>query len=346
MSDLLEMDIVNASLYDWSTAIAEAFLMTCRLNKRKKFLVPSTMNPQHLEVVKTIVEPWGIELVKLKYDYEKGIIDLNDLEEKIDGNTGGVYIENPSFLGFIETQVDDISKIVHENNSMFIVGVDPISLGILRPPGKYGADIVVGEGQPLGLGLNYGGPLLGIFAIRYDEKMLRQLPGRLIGVTKTLDGNDIGYTMILQTREQHIRREKATSNICTNESLCAIIAAVYISLLGKNGFKKIGENIFYKCNYALKRFMEIDEVEIPFSKAIHFKEFVIKYRELSIERIHSYLKRHGIQPGLPLKRYFPEFGESALYCFTEIHSKNDIDFLVEKVSEVSRCLDRLNGGSH
>ena len=334
MSDLLEMDIVNASLYDWSTAIAEAFLMTYRLNKRKKFLIPSTMNPRHLEVVKTITAPWRMEMIKIKYDAVNGVIDLNDLEDKIDGNTGGVYIENPSFLGFIETQVDEISRMVHENNSLFIVGVDPISLGVLRPPGKYGADIVVGEGQPLGLGLNYGGPLLGIFAIKYDEKMLRQLPGRLIGMTKTLDGRDVGYTMVLQTREQHIRRERATSNICTNESLCAITAAIYLSLLGRKGLRKISENIFYKCNYALKRFEELNGIEIPFSKAVHFKEFIVKYRNSSIDKVHKYLRKNGIQPGLSLKNDFPEFGEAALYCFTEIHSKDDIDFLIEKISEV------------
>ncbi len=334
MADLLEMDVVNSSMYDWSTALAEAVLMSVRINHRKRVLVPASMNPEHFQVLKTITSPKGIVIEKVKYDLKTGLISIEDLKNKMKNDVTAVYIENPSFLGFIEHQVDDIANIVHSHDSMFIVGVDPVSLGVLRPPGNYEADIVVGEAQPLGLGLNYGGPLLGIFAVRDDIRMIRQMPGRLIGMTTTLDGSETGFIMILQTREQHIRREKATSNICTNEALCAIASAVYLSLLGSSGLKELGELIMSLSHYATERIDEIKGVKAPLFESAFFKEFVVYFDTGTVTEINKELLSKRIIGGLPLSKYFPELGESALYCITEIHSKEDIDYLVEVLSKV------------
>ena len=338
IADLLEMEVVNASMYDWASAVAEAFLMALRVNKGKnRILIPSTMNPMHLEVVKTYTMPRGVVIEKVKYDSVTGLIDLEDLKEKVaKGNVAAVYIENPSFLGFIEENARDVGEIAHDGKALFIMGVDPISLGILKPPGALGADIAVGEGQPLGLGLNYGGPYLGIFAVKWDMKLIRQMPGRLIGLTTTVDGKDRAFTMILQTREQHIRREKATSNICTNEALCALGAAVYLALMGKHGLKKLGELILYRTNYAIKKMNTITGVKAPIFKSLHFKEFTVNFDKTNMPytKIHKELLKKGIHGGLYLREFFPEFGETALYCVTELHTKDDIDLLIKSLKEI------------
>ena len=310
IAELTGMDIVNASMYDWSTATAEALLMSVRVTKRARVIVPSTINPQHLSVIRTYLEPKGIVIERVKYDFETGLMDIEDLKEKLTSDVAAVYVENPSFLGFIEVNVKGIGELAHEKGALFIVGVDPLSLGVLEAPGNYGADIVVGEGQPLGLGMNYGGPLLGIFGVKGDMKLIRQMPGRLIGMTTTRDGKRIGYVMILQTREQHIRREKATSNICTNQALCALAAAVYLSLLGPKGIKEIGKVIMYKSHYAAKKLNEISGVKAPKFKAPFFKEFVVDFNDTgkSYVEIHEKLLGKGIHGGIYLKNDFPELG--------------------------------------
>ncbi|RLG72405.1 MAG: aminomethyl-transferring glycine dehydrogenase subunit GcvPA, partial [Thermoprotei archaeon] len=224
MADLLEMEIVNSSMYDWASAAAESFLMAVRIQRRKyRVLVPSTLNPYHEPVIRAYVEPKGLSVEKVKYDKETGLMDLEDLKEKLSPkDVAAVYIENPSFLGFIEENAKAIGEIAHDYGALFVMGVDPISLGVLEAPGRLGADMAVGEGQPLGLGMNFGGPYLGIFAAKWSMRIVRQMPGRIMGLTTTTDGKEKGFAMILQTREQHIRREKATSNICTNEMLCAL----------------------------------------------------------------------------------------------------------------------------
>lgn len=339
MADLLEMGVVNASMYDWSTALAEAVLMSVRVTGRSSVVVPSTMNPQHLEVLRTVTMPKGIQVIKIGYDKSSGLIDTDELRHVLkERAVAAVYIENPSFLGFIEEQVDEIESATHSSSSLFIVGVDPISLGVLRPPGDYGADIVVGEAQPLGLGMNYGGPLLGIFAVRDDLKMVRNMPGRLIGATTTIDGERIGYTMILQTREQHIRREKATSNICTNEALCAIASAVYLALLGPKGLEELGRVIISKSHYAAKRLGEVDGVESPALNSSFFKEFVVRYgSHKAVSDIHrQLLDNHGILAGLDISKPFRELGNVSLVCVTEVHTKEQIDLFAEALREVVR----------
>ena len=272
----------------------------------------------------------------MEYDGETGQFDLGDLRKKISRETAAVYIENPSYLGFIEAQVDEVAQEAHTHGALYIVGVDPTSLGIIRPPGDYAADIVVGEAQPLGNFMNFGGPLLGIMACRDDTDLIRQMPGRIIGMTTTVDGSRDGFCMALQTREQHIRREKATSNICSNEALCAVASAVYMALLGPEGMRELGETIILKANYAMKLLSKIDGVKAPMFKSKHFKEFTVNFDEggLSVKEINKRLLRRQIHGGKDVSKEFPELGETALYCATEIHSKSEIDRLAEALEEI------------
>ncbi|MHA2066459.1 MAG: aminomethyl-transferring glycine dehydrogenase subunit GcvPA, partial [Candidatus Thorarchaeota archaeon] len=208
MAELLDIDVVNSSMYDMASALAEAILMSVRVRKKRNLvLVPGTINPVHWSVVNTYTEALGIDLEKIKYDRKTGQMDLTDLESKINENVAGVYLENPSYLGFIEAGVDRINELVHNAKALLIAGVDIMSMGLLRPPGDYGADIVIAEGQGLGSPMSYGGPLLGIFGCIDDMKLIRQLPGRLVGMTRTSDEPfKRGFVLTLSPREQHIRR--------------------------------------------------------------------------------------------------------------------------------------------
>ena len=331
--ELTGMEAANSSMYDWATALGEAARMAGRLTRRSTILVPYLMSPNRLAVLRTYTEPVEMKVTQIDYDEATGLIDLEDLKEKINGETAAVYVENPSYLGFVEEDVDAIAEVAHDAGALFIVGVDPISLGLLRPPGDYGADIVVGEGQPLGNHMNFGGPLLGIFACRGDPKMIRQMPGRIIGMTTTVDGSERGFVMTLQTREQHIRRERATSNICTNQALCAVAAAVYLSLLGPNGLRELAELITSRAHYAMRRIGELTGVRAPIFSSYHFKEFTVSF-EKSVEEVNRGLLARGIHGGKSLIEEFPELGETALYCVTELHSKEDIDLLVSALEEV------------
>ena len=332
--ELTGMDVANASMYDWATSLGEAALMASRLTKKTEIIIPHFIHPERKAVLKLMVEPAKIKIIEVNQDRETGQINLEDLKGKTSKNTAAIYIENPSYLGFLEEKAKEIGEIAHENKALYIVGVDPTSLGLLKAPGDYGADIVVGEGQPLGNSMNYGGPLLGIFACK--EEFVRQMPGRIIGLTTTKKQNQRAFCMALQTREQYIRREKATSSICTNEALCAVAAAVYLSLLGPKGLKRLGEIIMTKSNYTMKRLKEEVGVKTPLFKAIHFKEFTVNFDETgkTALEVHKKLLKEGVHGGKIIKEEFPELGETALYCVTEVHLKEDIDKLVETLKKV------------
>jgi len=332
--ELVGLEIANASVFDWGTALGEAVRMANRLNGRGEVIVPSIIHPDRLSVLKTYADPADIRVQTADYDHSTGLIDLEDLKDKVGEETTAVYIENPSYLGFIEEHAEDVGEIAHDAGALFIVGVDPISLGLLRAPGDYGADIVIGEGQPLGNHMNFGGPLLGIFACREDRRMARQLPGRIMGMTVTMDKKDKGFVMALMTREQHIRREKATSSICTNEALCAVAAAVYLSLLGPQGLRDLCELIASRTHYAIRRIANLPDARTPIFSACHFKEFTVKFGERPYGEIHSGLLERRIHGGKYIGREFPQLGETALYCVTEAHSKADIDLLVSAMAEV------------
>jgi glycine dehydrogenase subunit 1 len=335
IAELMGMEFANSSLYDWATALGEAARMSSRVTGRDEFLVPHYVQPDRIQTLKTFCDPAGIRIVEVKQDRRTGAISSDDLQQKIGSKTAGVYIENPSYLGFFATDAKRIGEIAHEKGALFIIGADPISLGLFASPGELGADIAIGEGQPLGNHLNYGGPLLGLFACR-EERLLRQMPGRLIGMTTTKDGTSKAFTMVLQTREQHIRREKATSNICTNEALCAVAAAAYLSLMGPQGLERLGKAILANSSYTMQQLKKLEGLKVPLFEAQHFKEFVVGFdgTGLSASQVNTRLLLRGIQGGVCLHDQFPELGQSALYCVTECHTRENIDRLVATIMQV------------
>jgi glycine dehydrogenase subunit 1 len=336
MCELTSMEVSNCSMYDWASALGEAARMAARVKGRNEILVPRIIHPERAATLQVYAEPAGITVRQVGYNPETGQVDLEDLKNKISDKTAAVYIENPAYLGYIESQVDEIGKEAHSHDSLFIVGVDPTSLGILKPPGEYDADIVVGEAQPLGNGMNFGGPLLGIMACRDDMSLIRQMPGRIVGLTTTQDNSRQGFCMTLQTREQHIRRERATSNICTNEALCAVASAVYMALLGPEGFRQLGETVMCKSNYAMQLLSNIQSVVTPVFKSAHFKEFTVNFDKtgLTAEEVNKKLLQHQIHGGKDISKELPELGQTALYCVTETHSKEEIEKLRDALEEV------------
>jgi glycine dehydrogenase subunit 1 len=333
--ELTEMEYANSSLYDWSTALGESARMASRVTGRREFIIPYYSNPERVRTLSAFARPAGIKIVEMPQNQRTGAISPSDLRESLSSRTAAVYLEYPSFLGFVEEEVEEIGRIVHQQGSLFVVGVEPISLGILRPPGDFGADIVIGEGQPLGNHMNFGGPLLGIFACK-GEGLLRQMPGRIIGKTSTQDGKQEAYCMTLQTREQHIRREKATSNICTNEALMAIGASVYLSILGPRGLAELSTLISERTHYAQQKLSRLTGVRAPCFQSFHFMEFTVNFDKTGkkVSEINEALLTAGIQGGLDLSTIFPNLGQTALYCFTEVHSHEDVDMLVEKLQDI------------
>lgn len=337
MAELLNMDIVNASMYDWASALGEAALMAARINKKNKVLIPEIISPERYKTLLTYTEPLNVKIDTIKFD-KNGQIDLSDLEKKIDDDTAGVYVEIPSYFGILESKMNEISEIVHNKGLTFIVGVDPTVLGVIKSPGDFDADIVIGEGQPLGNPIGFGGPMLGIFAAKSTREIIKQMPGRIIGLTTTVDGSEIGFVMSLQTREQHIRRERATSNICSNEALCAVSAAIYVSLLGPKGFKQLGELILYNTNYAMKRINELDGLIAPVFNSSHFKEFLVNFDNVSMtsNQVHKELLKRNIHGGHIITDEYPSLGDNMLLCTTEVHQKEDIDLLVDALNDILR----------
>ncbi|MFX1318527.1 MAG: aminomethyl-transferring glycine dehydrogenase subunit GcvPA [Promethearchaeota archaeon] len=333
MAELIELPIVNASMYDWASALGEAALLTSRITNRNSFLIPHLISPSRRAVLHTYTQPAGIKIADIGYNHRTGQLNVEHLKELLDTNTAGVYFENPGYLGVLQDDVDAIVDLVHDAGALVVVGIDPISLGVIRPPGDYDADIVIGEGQPLGSPINMGGPLLGIFASKNERKILRQLPGRIIGLTTTQEGDERGFVMTIQAREQHIRREKATSNICSNQAHSAITAAVYLSLLGPQGITELGEKILQLRHYTENQLNAIDGIKAPLFEAPHFKEFSVsieKGQEIparTIREVLAKIQKCGILAGIPLDQSFPELGEAALVCVTEIHTQEEIDQL-------------------
>lgn len=331
--ELVDMDVANSSLYDWATSLSEAAKMASRVTKRTDFLVPNFIHPERLMTLRSYVEPLGMNVTKIDQSIDTGQIDLEDLKTKISKNTSGIYVENPCYLGHLNDSMEEISEISHDTDALFIVGVDPISLGVIKPPGAFDADIVIGEGQPLGNYVNFGGSLLGIFACKDETRLIRQLPGRLVGMTT--DVNDKrGFCLVLQTREQHIRREKATSNICTNQAHVALRAAVYLSLLGKDGLRKLGKILLSMSNYTIKEMSKIEGLRVPYFKASHFKEFTVNFGDLKVEEVNNKLLNQNIMGGKDLEREFFELGNTALYSITECHTKDQIDTLIDCISNL------------
>lgn len=334
IGNLVAMDAVAFPVYDWGTAAGDAARMATIITGRREILVPKTVSPDRLSVMKAYCECLAnIKLVN--YETETGQLDLEDLKSKISTKTAGVYIENPTYLGFIETQCEEIGEIAHSHGTLFIVGVEPLSLGLLKPPGEYGADIVCGEGQPLGMHMYYGGALMGFLAFRDEERFASATGHRMITVTTTKDGQ-WGFTYVLPERTMFAAREKATTITGTATVLWAITAAVYMSLLGPQGIRELAEVIMQSSHYAMKMISKISGIKVPIFKSPHFEEFTVNFDGTgkTVHEVNKSLLKYGIQGGKDVTKEFPELGNTALYCVTEIHTKDDINKLAVALEEV------------
>jgi glycine dehydrogenase subunit 1 len=320
---LLGMDVANASLYDGAMAVAEALLMAIRIGRRKKTVaVSSLVNPYYRKVVETYFAPTEFTITWLPYRKD-GTTDLSGLDQ-IEG-LAGVAVQSPNFFGCIE-DLEAAGKAIHAQDAIFITCFsEPLAYGVLKAPGALDADIVCGEGQSLGIPQSFGGPGLGIFAAK--QQYVRNLPGRLVGQTVDADGKR-GFVLTLSTREQHIRREKATSNICSNQSLCAMAAGMYMAALGGTGFRELASLNHDKAEY-LKAALQAAGLEVPFASAT-FNEFVVKFPE-GFDRRWQDLLQKKILAGIPMVCYYPELANHYLLCVTETRSKDDMDALVKEV---------------
>lgn len=328
IAELTGMEAVNSSNYDGSTALGEAANMCGRINERKKFLVPEVLGAGKRGVLHNYVKGAGMQVVEYGFDPLTGEMDLEDLRSKVDGDVSGIYVEVPNFLGVIDRNVTEIKKEFPD--VLLVVGVDPISLGVLKAPGDYGADIVIGEGQSLGSPMNFGGPLLGLFGCRQEH--VRKMPGRVIGMTRDLAGRR-AFAMTLQTREQHIRREKATSNICTNEALMAVAAAVYLGIVGRTGLRTLAKLNMEKARATMDALCQVKGFECPALSSYHFNEFAVR-TPIKPEKLSRVLMRKGIIGGLPLSRHVPSMGDCMLFAATEMTTDEDIGRLVSALEGV------------
>ncbi|HZE72230.1 MAG TPA: aminomethyl-transferring glycine dehydrogenase subunit GcvPA [Pyrinomonadaceae bacterium] len=327
---LTGMEVANASMYDGSTGLAEAVLMAERVTKRSRVIAAASVHPQYLEVVKTYVQHAGIELQLADFDKKTGQIS-STLGERIDDQTAAIVVQSPNFFGCIE-DVAALATLAHARGALMIVAVtEAISFGLLKPPGACNADIVVAEGQSFGVPLSFGGPYVGLFAVR--EKYARQIPGRLVGEAYDKQGRR-GFVLTLATREQHIRREKATSNICTNEGLIALAATVYMETMGRKGIQEVAQQCAQKTAYAARRIGELDGFSLRFSGP-RFNEFVVRGPAEATSQLRRLARDRAIDGGIALSRFYPDCENDFLVCVTEINSREQIDSLVEGLRDFS-----------
>ncbi|MDD4146271.1 MAG: aminomethyl-transferring glycine dehydrogenase subunit GcvPA [Clostridia bacterium] len=325
--ELTGMGVANASHYDGATALAEAALMAVEATGRSKIAVSSLVHPEYRETLKTYLFRRGVEIIELPY--QEGLTAVDELAGVLTNDVAAVIIQSPNFWGSIE-DLAQFAELIHQQGGLLIACCDPLALGVLASPGELGADIAVGEGQSLGLPLSFGGPYLGFMACQ--EKYVRRLPGRIVGKTVDRLGRE-GFVLTLQAREQHIRREKAGSNICSNQSLCALAAAIYLALLGPQGLEEVGRQCWQKSHYAKELLAELPGVSLPFA-APFFQEFVVQTAEAPA-LINQRLWEAGILGGLDLGRYYPELENYLLLCVTEMRTKEEIEQLVEVWGGVS-----------
>ena len=328
MCQLTGMEVSNASMYDGASSLAEAVLMAQRITKRRKILLSQAIHPEYRRVIETYSNP-DPQIVTIPYDRKTGQTDGKALSDLIDGEVGGVVLQSPNFFGVIE-DLRPAAEKVHLSGGLLVAGfTEAVAYGMLVPPGASGADIVAGEGQSLGIPVSFGGPYLGVFTTR--DKFVRQMPGRLVGETVDLEGKR-GFVLTLATREQHIRREKATSNICTNEGLCALMATVFLSTLGKEGFRELARMNLSKAEYAKKVVSQVRGCRIAFSSPT-FNEFVLEVPG-DPEKVLGALKQERIIGGLPLAKHYPELGRHLLVTVTEMITKEEIDRWAKALREV------------
>ncbi len=335
MGELLNMDVVNVPTYDGFQATATSLRMASRITGRYEVLVARTISGDLLSRIRDYCKP-KIKIKLIGYDSWTGQLDLDALKTEISSKTAAIYFENPSYLGFIETRGDEIARIAHDHGAVCVVGVDPISLGILTPPVEYGADIVCGDIQPLGMHMQFGGGHAGFIATRDEKTYVMEYPSRLFGIAPTCVPGEHGFGDVAYERTSFAVREEGKEWVGTAAALWGITAGVYLALMGPEGMVEIGEGIMSRSRYAMLEMNRIEGVKAPVFQSPHFKEFVVNFDGTgkTVAEINKALLAREIFGGKGLTREFPELGNSALYCVTEVHTKDDIDRLVSALKEV------------
>jgi glycine dehydrogenase subunit 1 len=336
MAELLDMDVVNVPTYDWGQAASTSIRMAERITQRGEILIADTVSPDRLAIMRNYCHP-VMTIRMVKHKAKTGQMDLTDLKNKLTPRTAAVYFENPSYLGFIEEQGLKIAETLHANGSIVVVGCDPVSLGVMKPPAQYGADIVCGGIQGLGNPMYFGGVQAGFIATRDEEKFVMEYPSRLFGVAKTSVEGEWGFGDVAYDRTSFGVREKGREFVGTAAALWGIGTAVYLSLMGPQGMQDLGITILQRSQYAQKKLSQIDGIRIRFQSA-HFKEFVVDFSEsgVPVKAINEALKVRHIFGGKDLSQDFPDLQDCALYCVTEVHTKSSIDDLVKSIQDICK----------
>jgi glycine dehydrogenase subunit 1 len=334
MAELLDFDVVNVPTYDWTQAASTSLRMCGRLTGRSEVLISETVSPDRFAAISNYLTP-VMTITRVKHNPVSGQMDIDDLKSKMTSKVAALYFENPSFLGIIEPQGDAIAEVVHKSGAMLVVGVDPVSLGLLKPPSQYGADIACGDIQSLGVHMYYGGATGGFISSRDEERIVMEYPSRLFGITKTSVEGEWGFDDVAYGRTSFAHRENGKEFVGTAAALWGVTAAVYLALMGPKGMQELGKHILQKSQYAMKRIASVKGVSIRYT-ASHFKEFVVDFSKTgkSVNEINKALLSKGIFGGKDLSSDFPQLGGCALYCVTEMVSKDDIDTLVNALNGI------------
>lgn len=344
MASLMGLEVSNASLYDGASALAEAILMAVRLNKQiKPIFLPTNIHPHYREVVKTILKQQDLKIIDLPFDKQTGCLSLEQIKSTVKEASGILIIPQPNFFGLLE-EVDDLTNWIHEQKGIAIALVNPMSMALLKPPGEWGAngaDIACGEGQPLGVPLASGGPYYGFLCCK--KEFVRQMPGRIIGRTVDVEGKQ-GFVLTLQAREQHIRRSKATSNICTNQGLLVTASTIYMSLLGPEGLRQVALACHHNAQLLKEKLSKIQKIKFLFNKTF-FHELVVQL-PVPVDAFIQELSQYHIQAGFSLKQAYPELGESLLICVTETKTEQDLALFADAFNKVlSDLLEKKSNGA-
>jgi glycine dehydrogenase subunit 1 len=337
-AELVEMDFVGLPVYSWGCAAGHAIRMAARITGRSEVLIPRSIDPERRSVIRNYCAPVEmtshIDVTLVDYNKTTGQLDLDDLEQKLSVNTAAVYFDNPTYLGVTESQAQQIAELAHHRGAEVISGVDPISLGVLRAPGSYGADIVVATMQPLGVHMSCGGGTGGFIATRDEERYVREYPTLIMTIAPTSVPNEDAFGHVLVEQTSYGSRDQAKDWTGNSTYLWTVAGAVYMSLMGPAGFREIGERILQQSHYAARALAGVPGVEVVFPSCF-FKELVVRFERTgrSVAEINAGLRGHGIFGGKDLSHEFPELGQAALYCVTEIHTQADIDRLVEALTE-------------
>ncbi|WP_103104925.1 aminomethyl-transferring glycine dehydrogenase subunit GcvPA [Brevibacillus reuszeri] len=334
VAELVDMDVVNVPTFDWAQAASTALRMAARITKRTELLIPKNINPDKLLIIKNYTSP-DLTVTLVDYEIETGALDLSDLKAKLSASTAAVYFENPTFLGSVEANGQLIADLAHAAGAICVVGVDPISLGVMEAPANYGADIVCGDLQPLGVHMHYGGGQSGFIATHDDPTYVMEYPSRLFGIAPTVVEGEYGFGDVAYDRTSFAKRENGKESVGTQTALWGITAGVYLATMGPVGMEEVGQGIMQRSQYAAKQLSSIPGVAIKFT-APFFKEFVVDFTQTgkTVKEINTALLAQGIFGGVDLTGHFPELGQCALYCVTEIHTQEEIDKLTTAIQSV------------